>query len=167
MIPPAVLETTFMEWYYQILPLLNVNHNTTSNWRWLLHVLQGLGLPNMGIEKLSSMLQYFTCHWDCGRPMSFQLRRSVELLQVECGLEGNPLVRDIRLYRCLATNTWIKMLWHYPDYYQVRREVDHLIIPLLREQDRVLMEIIVCTFPPEEWLQINRVRHYQRIYFMS
>ena len=74
MTPPTVLEEAFMDMYYQLLPLLNVNRNITSDWRWLPQSFQGLGLPNMGIEKLALTLQYVIRHWGCGGPMDFQLR---------------------------------------------------------------------------------------------
>jgi hypothetical protein len=99
--------------------------------------------------------------------MSFQLRRAVELLQMECGLEGNPLLRDFRLYGDLASTSWAKMLWHYLDYYQVRLELDDLIVPPVRERDRIFMEEVVLAFPREEWPQINSLRHYKKIYFLS
>jgi hypothetical protein len=110
MTPPAVLEEAFMDTYYRLLPLLNVNRNITSDWCWLPQSFQGLGLPNMGLEKLSQMLQYVVRHWGSGGPMDFQLWQSFELLQFECGLYGNPLTRDFRLYGRLATNTWIRLL---------------------------------------------------------
>jgi hypothetical protein len=167
MTPPTEVESAFMGWYYHLLPLLNVNRHITRDWRWLPSAFQGLGLPNMGIEKLASMLQYFIRHWGSGSSMSFQLRRSVELLQMECGLEGNPFLRDFRLFGCLATNTWTKMFWHYLDYYQVRLEVDDLMVQPVRERDRVFMEEAVKSFPQSEWPRINRLRHYKKIYFMS
>jgi hypothetical protein len=167
MTPPAVLEEAFMDVYYRLLPLLNVNRNITSDWRWLPQTFQGLGLPNMGIEKLSLMLQYVVRHWGSGGPMDFQLRRSFELLQVECGLHGSPFTRDFRLYGCLAMTTWMKLLWQYLDYYQVKLHLDNVVIPPTRERDHVFMELVVDSLPQADWQRINRVRHHKKIYFLS
>jgi hypothetical protein len=164
MTPPAVLEEAFMDIYYRLLPLLNVNRNIMSDWRWLPQSFQGLGLPNMGLKKLSLMLQYVVRHWGCGGPMDFQLRRSFELLQVECGLYRNPLTRDFHLFGCLATNTWMRLLWQYLDYYQVKLHLDNVIIPPIRERDQVIMELVVTAFPPADWSSVARAKHENILY---
>lgn len=114
---PAILEESFLDCYYQVLPLLNVNRSITSDWQWLPCAYQGLGVPNLGVEKLMSMLQYLHHHWGCAGSMDFKLRQSFELLQVDCGLKGNPFLLNFNLFNCLTTNTWMKLLWQYIDSY--------------------------------------------------
>ena len=51
MVLPTAMEESFMDWYHQILPVLNVNQNITCDWRWLLWEFQGLGLQTWGWRK--------------------------------------------------------------------------------------------------------------------
>jgi hypothetical protein len=53
------LDEAFASWYYHILPALGMNRHITREWRTLLTTYQGLGLPQMSIEKLSTMLHFY------------------------------------------------------------------------------------------------------------
>ncbi len=94
MTPPDVMEEIFLDWQYTLLPLLGVNRNITRDWRWLPWEYQGLGLPNMGLLKGADMLQYLVRHWGSHTGLGLRLRRSFEIAQLDCGLEGNFLNRD-------------------------------------------------------------------------
>jgi hypothetical protein len=58
MVPPGVLDESFMARYYHLLPRLNMNTMIMVDWIWLPWEFQGLGLPNMGIEKAMAIVQY-------------------------------------------------------------------------------------------------------------
>jgi hypothetical protein len=47
------VDGTFMTWYYSFLPALGVNRNISREWITLLTKYQGLGLPQMSLEKLA------------------------------------------------------------------------------------------------------------------
>jgi hypothetical protein len=67
--PPEILEEAFQSLYFQCLPALGVNQNITKGWRMLPCTFQGLGLPNMALEKLSELLMWLQRHWDVGEGM--------------------------------------------------------------------------------------------------
>jgi hypothetical protein len=100
-----------MEWYYIFLPSLGVNWNITKEWRTLPTSFQGLGLPQMSLEKLSTSVQYLQRHWGSSSAVGQALRSVYKLTQLEVGLSGNFLTRDYGKYSCLAMHSWFKILW--------------------------------------------------------
>ena len=55
----SAIDDALGRWYYQCLPALGVNRNITKEWRMLPTCFQGLGLPNLSLEKLAESLNYF------------------------------------------------------------------------------------------------------------
>lgn len=88
---PRELDDAFAAWYYTILPALGVNRNITKAWRTLPIMYQGLGLPQMSLEKLAISLQYLQRHWGRSSLMGNILQANFELIQIEIGLTGNFL----------------------------------------------------------------------------
>jgi hypothetical protein len=118
MMPRHELDDTFMKWYYSFLPSLGVNRNITREWRILPTSYQGLGLPQMSLEKLAMSIQYFQRHWGCVDEVGQALRSVFELTQIEVGLSGNFLLHDYKMFRALVTHSWFKILWEYPHHYK-------------------------------------------------
>ena len=56
------VDEAFGAWYYSFLPALGVNRNITREWRTLPTQYQGLGLPQMSLEKLATLLLYLQRH---------------------------------------------------------------------------------------------------------
>lgn len=128
---------------------------------------QGLGLPNMALEKLSELLMWLQCHWDVGEGMGLIVREAYERLQIETGLSGNVFLRDYPTYECLATHTWYKVFWQYLHRYSVRLELgDGYDVPLVRERDQVFMEVALAHTPHHDWPYLNRVRHHKGIFLL-
>jgi hypothetical protein len=65
MAPRVALDKSFLKWYYSFLPALGVNRKIAQEWRTLPSSFQGLGLPNISLEKLAASLQYIQRHWEC------------------------------------------------------------------------------------------------------
>ena len=99
--------------------------------------------------------------------MGVQLRHAYELVQVETGLEGNFLERDFGVLGCLATHSWMKLLWEYLFYYDVKLEVEGMEVPGEREREVVFMEVVVARLHRSKWGIMNRVRKSKGIYFLS
>jgi hypothetical protein len=167
MTSPAELEGIFLDWQYTALPHLGINRNITTDWRWLPWEFQGLGLPNLGIMKGADMVQYLVRHWGSKHGLGHRLRRSYELTQLDCGLEGNFLVRDFDALGNLATPCWMTTLWEYTWYYRATLTLEEITVPTVRERDRVFMELVIASWPPQDWARINRVRQHKNIYFLS
>ena len=103
-----MIDDTFSSWYFSFLPSLGINRNIAKEWRTLPRQYQGLGLPQMSLEKLAVSLFYLQQHWDTQQPTGTFLRCIFELCQLEIGREGNFLNLDYDIYGCLATHTWFK-----------------------------------------------------------
>ena len=64
------------------------------------------------------------------------------MVQVKTGLWGNFLLCNNDRLECLATNSWFKLLWEYSHHYQVTIELGDMDIPIVRQGDQVLMELV-------------------------
>jgi hypothetical protein len=144
------VDKTFSSWYYSLLPALGVNRNIAKAWRTLPQQYQGLGLPQMSLEKLAVSLHYLQRHWGTQQSTGKFLRCVFELCQLETGLAGNFLNRDYNTYGCLATHSWFKVLWEYMQYYGTKIDLEDVTIAPVRERDKVIMEEATLLLPQEQ-----------------
>jgi hypothetical protein len=86
------IDYTISKWYYHCLPALGVNRTIGHEWRTLPSEYQGLGLPNLSLEKLAESLHLLQHHWSRRTELGQALRLAFELVQVETGLHGNFLL---------------------------------------------------------------------------
>ena len=164
----ASIESKLSRWYYHCLPALGVNRSIGHEWRTLPFEFQGLGLPNLTLEKLSDSLHLLQHHWSHNTALGQALHLSFELVQVETGLYGNFLLRDYSTFECLASHTWFKQIWELSHHYQVQVHLSEgIVIPPLRENDTVLMEEATKILPRSQWTSFNRARKYFKVYFLS
>ncbi len=160
------IDDLFHSWYYQCLPSLGITRSITKAWRTLPTEFQGLGLPNMSLEKLATSLTFLQHHWNNHTAIGRALIGTYELCQLEIGL-SNFLEKNYKRFRVLASNSWFKVLWELLDYYKVTLTLIDTSIPPPRQRDQVLMERITDTLPQHYWAAFNRVRHFYKVYFMS
>ena len=161
------LDDALSRWYYHCLPSLGVNRNIRKEWKTLPVQYQGLGLPNLSLEKLADSLKLLQRHWGTTSDLGMALRCSFELVQMETGLQGNFLSRDISSLGCLATHSWFKCLWELVYFYRIRVILSDTVVSPLREHDKVVMEEALCILPPSQWTSFNRARKHFRVYFLS
>ncbi len=162
-----VVDDHFQSWYYQCLPSLGITRSISKVWRTLPIEFQGLGLPNMSLEKLAASLTFLRQHWNNHTAVGEALRGTYELCQLEIGLEGNFLERNYNRYSILASHTWFKVLWELLDHYKVTLTLIDTKIAPPRDNDYALMEQVINTLPRHQWKAFNRVRHYYKVYFIS
>jgi hypothetical protein len=162
------IETKISRWYYHCLPSLGVNRSIGSEWKTLPFEFQGLGLPNLTLEKTADSLHLLQHHWGHNTELGRALRLSFELVQVETGLYGNFLLRDYTTLGCLASHTWFKQLWELTHHFQLKVTLsDEVIIPPIRERDKIIMEEVIKILPCTQWISFNRTRRYFKVYFLS
>ena len=106
MSPPDALESTIQNWYYMSLPNVCVEWNIMKEWHDLTIKYQGLGLPNLSIEKLSSLIQFLFRHWSLPTSLGHSLWIVYELVQIETSLKEVSYFGTINLL-----NFWL--LPHY------------------------------------------------------
>ena len=161
------IDAALGRWYFQCLPALGVNRNIRKEWRMLPLQFQGLGLPNLSLEKLADSLKLLQRHWGTNSDLGRALKCSFELIQVETGLQGNFLLRDYSSLGSLATHSWFGCLWELTSSYQVKVVLANTTVPAIRENDKVKMEEAIKVLPSQQWASFNRARKYFHVYFMS
>ena len=160
------IDDHFQSWYYQCLPSLGITRSISTVWRTLPIEFQGLGLPNMSLNKLAASLTFLQHHWNNHTAIGTALKGTYELCQLEIGL-GNFLGKKFSRHKVLASHSWFKVLWELLDYYKVTLTLTDTIISPVRHQDHPLMELIIDILPRHHWAAFNKVRHFYKVYFMS
>lgn len=92
--PPDVVTNAFQAFYFMALPALGVNRYITLGWRMLPVEFQGLGQPNMALEKLAESLAWLQRFWGVKEGAGHVVREAYERLQIETGLAGNVFLRS-------------------------------------------------------------------------
>jgi hypothetical protein len=162
------IETQLSSWYYHCLPALGVNRSIGCEWKTLPFEFQGLGLPHLTLEKTADSLHLLQHHWGHNTELGRALLLSFELIQVETGLYGNFLLRDYNTLGCLASHTWFKQLWELTHHFQIKVTLSNkVIIPQIRENDKIIMEEAIKILPRQQWTSFNRARKYFKVYFLS
>ena len=110
------------------LPPLGVNRNIKSEFATILHKYQGLSLA----KDVNVLFR----HWGLPTAVGKLLRHSYELLQMETDLQGNIFARSYTTFDCLASHSWMKILWQYARKLKVSiLLVDSDSVPLTRAHD--------------------------------
>ena len=89
------------------------------------------------------------------------------VFQTEVGVGSTVLQMPYNELGCLATHGFFRNLWQLLSRYGVTLSLPQSTsIPLLREYDRPLMEAVTSAglFTTKELVQINRVRHWKKVY---
>ena len=156
------LDCHFQAWYYQCLPSLGINRNISKFWRTLPVEFQGLGLPNMSLEKLAVSLTFLRQHWANNTAVGKALRGTYELCQLEIGLKGNFLKKNYNWYGILASHIWFKVLWELLDHYKVTLMLMDTKITPPHKRDYPLMEQVITTILRQHWTAFNRVQRFYK-----
>jgi hypothetical protein len=160
---PQKLEDAFESIWYKLLPSIHVNINIRKEYRMLLLWFQGLALPNPNIDVLSKKIYLLQLHWDTGSTSGRMLHQAYQVFQDEVGLGGNLFSRSFIFFGRLATHVFFcnlrELLHRYGVVICLHSNFD---IPLLREQDRTLMDAVHDTRIFDWWEQetLNPYRHY-------
>jgi hypothetical protein len=73
---------------------------------------------------------------------SWKLDASLWYLQLQLHTLHNPLTLDYNKRGHLAPLSWVKMLWRLLHYFNIHLHMESQPIPLPRERDQVVMEIL-------------------------
>jgi hypothetical protein len=67
----------------------------------------------------------FLQHWGSATPIGQTLRCSLELLQLETGLDRCPLLTPFDILGPLCTKSWLRCFWECIWYYGVQLHLDY------------------------------------------
>ena len=126
-------------------------------------------LVDWTVEKLTADVFVMLQHWDSPDALGICLRNAYELLQMEMGLEGNIFSLDFKVYGCLATHSWMKILWNYLDHLDVQLVLDPSTnVPDVREGNAGIMELLVAHgWSGSRLTSVNRVRMFKQVHRLS
>jgi hypothetical protein len=157
-----------VDFAYRALPGLGVNRNILSEWRYLHSTFGGVGLLSLSTEATICRINLFLQHWDMPSPLGKMLQASMELLQLEVGCRGCPLMEQYQPIGPIVTHCWMKSFWEVLDEYKLQLTMDYPDMDFPRSNDRLIMVIAITLGLRGDDLQsINRVRMFLCAIFLS
>lgn len=165
-----LLEDSFQALYRNVLSPLRVNMNIKTFYRMAPKRYQGLGMPNPGIVMLSQKLHLLQSQLDQPTATGMLLKQSLEVFQMEVGLSTNILMEDYNRLSNLASDGWWKHFWQLCHKFNVTISLTRRwLIPLLRHNDRSLMDVICGTdlYSPSDRAAFNRVRKFKGLHSLA
>ena len=76
--------------------------------------------------------------------MGKKFKASLEAMQLEAGLNVNPLTCPYKKYGSLVTYCWFKILWERLWHYRFTVHLHHPEIPLPRERDELIINLFIA-----------------------
>ena len=128
---------------YKILNVLGVARTVTKGLRMLHTTFGGFGLLSIPTEQLICRINMLLQHYHTSTNLSRKLDASLRYLQLQLGTPHNPLTLDYDKWGHLAPLSWVKMLWRLLHHFNIHLHMECQPIPLPRERDQVVMELIV------------------------
>ena len=107
-------------------------------------------------------------HYHTSTALSKKLDASFRYLQLQLGTPQNPLTLPFEKWGYLTPLSWVKMLWHSLDKFNIQLQMKYPTIPFPRERDQVIMEIVLeRTSSTAEIQSLNRCRGMLQCIFLS
>ena len=118
------------------------------------------------VESIGLMISYFLSNL----PISNLIKYSLELLQLEIGWDYPILLSNYNKLSFLATNGWLKALWHNLFYCKIKLYLPSTHHPrshILNNKAIMKMVLEITSFPLEKILLINLVYIKLQLLFIS
>ena len=136
--------------------------------RYLPHCYRGIELNSLRIKTTAAAINSFLQHHGTKTSLSLYLTASIENLQLELGVSRCLFEYDYYTWNKLATDSWVKLLLERVHKFYIQLVVDYKPLPLSREYNKCIMEIVVNgSVKGHELVVINRVRKHQHVIFLS
>jgi hypothetical protein len=159
--PLAIAATLLSSYHYRMLSFLGVNRHFKRERRTLPRAFGGVGLFSFSIEHAICMINMLVQHFGVPSVLGKKFSASLETLQLDAGLDGNPLQADYDRYGVRCTDCWLKTLWERLHAYGFKIYLDYPTIPHPREGDMLIADII---YDSSETDQVKRILHRCRIH---
>ena len=164
----ATLQTCLLKEYYNLLPLGGVVRSAPKGLRQLAPGFYGVGCPHPAIECVIAQLNKLLMHFGCSSGLALQLQTSLEYMIIELGMSGQPFQVNFDKFGVLVSHCWMKTVWEKCYFYGIKVEVGNLKLEPPRKGDKwLMMAFSELGFKGEELLQLNRVRLFQQVLFLS
>ena len=154
--------------HFRMLPFLGINRNIKREWRTLPRAFGGIGLFSFPVEQTICCLNMLLQHYGVPSTLGKKFQASLECLQLEVGVNVNPLTISYDIYGSLATTCWVKTLWERLWVYRFQVTMDYPDIPFPREKDALMVDLFRSAgWKGEELRSLNRVRLHLQMLFLS
>ena len=120
------------------------------------------------MEQCVAWLEAILQHYGSATTFSNKMMASLEALQLEIGSSSNPFLVDFDKQGALATPCWTKVVWERIYFYKIGLKLKYDTMPLPRERDCELVELILRHEPSVKNQQaLNRCRMNLQVFFLS
>ena len=124
----------------------------------------GLDVPCLYTYQGSAHLDMLVSHWDEISATGKLLKASMQILQVEVGLPGNPLNKSFEVWQETVTPCWLSSTWEFMSQYKINIDLTLEEIPTRRTNDRFIMESFIAKGAKKSQLKLlNRCRLYLKV----
>ena len=153
---------------WAMLNILGIARTVTKGLRRLQPTFGGFGLVSLATEQLISRVNLLMQHYHTPSNISKKLDASMRYLQLQLGTAQNPFDLDYNEWSHLAPLSWTKMIWRSLDYYNIKLQMKYDKIPIPREHDQIIMQIIHATgMSKAAERSMNRCRVHLGAIFLS
>ena len=126
------------------------------------------GIWRFTTEQCVAWLEAILQHYGSGTTILNKMMASLEALQLEIGSSSNSFLTDYDKRGALATPCWMKAVWERIWLYKIGLRLKYATIPLPRERDCELVELILRHEPSTtNWQALNRCRMSLQVIFLS
>lgn len=119
--------------------IFGANRNIKIGWRTPPRAFGGIGLLSLPVEQIICCLNMLVQHFGVPSILGHKFQASLECLQLEIGVNYNPLKAPYHIYNVFATPCWFKSLWERLCHYGFEVSLDYPPIPLPRGRDALLV----------------------------
>ncbi len=161
-------ESIFDKADYEMMPILGVARMVKQELRKLHTTFGRFGLFHLPTEQLICQLNMLLQHYHTSIALSKKLDASFKYLQLQLGTPYNLPTLLFKQWGYLAPLSWVKMLWRSLDTFNIQLHMKYPPLPFPREQDQVIMEIILGKVSSLAEIQtISRCRGSLQCIFLS
>jgi hypothetical protein len=114
----------------------------TKGLRKLHTTFRDFGLFSIPMEQLIFQINMLLQHYHTSTSLRQKIDASLRYLQLQLGTPHNPLTLDYNKWGHLDPLSWVKMIWRLLHYFNIYLHMESQPIPLPRERDQVVMEIL-------------------------
>jgi hypothetical protein len=162
------LSECLMKKYYEIHPQGGIKRTARRSTRQLATEFYGVGCPHPAVECLIAQLNKLIMHYGSPSCLGLNMQTLIELLVIELGLSLQPFVEDHNTCQHWVTSSWLKSVWEKLSKLGIKIQLAHLPLQPPRERDTWIMaEFIRLNYDTQSLCQINQVRLYQQVIFLS
>ena len=126
-----------------------------------------MGLFSFSVEQTICCLNMLVQHFGVLLKLGKKFRVFLECMQLEVGVNVNPLTLPFWIYGPLATYCWFKILWERLCYYGFSVYLFYPTIHFPRERDTLMVDLFLAAgYSGEELRSLNRRRLYLQMLFL-